>query len=63
MTAKTDTRAYKATFLLDTRGYTSPVDTLVAKLRDLVISQEVQARVPHLTAKGGKFGCGLVTGS
>ena len=32
----------------------------VLKLRDLVIAQEVQARLPHLTAKGGKLGCGII---
>jgi ribosomal protein S6 len=50
MTAKTDTRAYKATFLLDTRGYTSPVDTLVAKLRDLIIS--VQGEITQVENSG-----------
>jgi len=37
MTAPTK-RTYTATFLLDTRGYTEPVDTLVAKLRDTIIA-------------------------
>jgi small subunit ribosomal protein S6 len=37
MTAKNQ-RNYTATLLLDTRGYTEPVDTLVAKLRDTIIA-------------------------
>jgi small subunit ribosomal protein S6 len=36
MANKPDKRAYKATFLLDTRGLTDSVDTLVAKLRDVI---------------------------
>jgi small subunit ribosomal protein S6 len=35
---KTTNRTYTATFLLDTRGYTEPVDTLVAKMRDAIIA-------------------------
>jgi small subunit ribosomal protein S6 len=50
MTAKTDNRAYKATFLLDTRGYTNPVDTLVAKLRDAIIA--VQGEVTQVENHG-----------
>jgi len=35
---KSANRTYAATFLLDTRGYTEPVDTLIAKLRDAIIA-------------------------
>ena len=35
---KNANRTYTATFLLDTRGYTEPVDTLVARLRDAIIA-------------------------
>jgi small subunit ribosomal protein S6 len=38
MTATSDKRTYTAIFLLDTRGYTEPVDTLVAKMRDAIIA-------------------------
>ncbi len=38
MSKPTTNRTYAATFLLDTRGYTEPVDTLIAKLRDAIIS-------------------------
>ena len=32
----------------------------VQSLRRLVIAQEVAKRLPHLTAKGGRFGCGAL---
>jgi small subunit ribosomal protein S6 len=50
MTAKTDIRPYRAIFLLDTRGYTNPVDTLVAKLRDAIIA--VQGEVTQVENHG-----------
>jgi small subunit ribosomal protein S6 len=52
MTITTDKRPYKATFLLDTRGYTSPVDTLVAKLRDTIIA--VQGEITKVENHGQK---------
>jgi small subunit ribosomal protein S6 len=38
MSKPADKRTYTATFLLDTRNYTEPVDNLVAKLRDAIIA-------------------------
>ena len=32
----------------------------VVKLRDLVIAQDISKLLPHLTAKGGKLGCGVL---
>ncbi len=47
--------------LLDCLNSESYFDTIaVAKLRDLVISQEVAARLPHLAGAGGKLGCGII---
>lgn len=43
---------YKATFLLDTRGYEQPVDTIVAKLRDTLTA--VQAEVIKVENLGQK---------
>ncbi|HTB62441.1 MAG TPA: 30S ribosomal protein S6 [Opitutales bacterium] len=48
--SKSANRTYTATFLLDTRGYTEPVDTLVAKLRDSIIA--VQGEVTKVENHG-----------
>ena len=33
-----NTKKYKATFILDTRGYTEPVETLIEKIKSVVES-------------------------
>jgi small subunit ribosomal protein S6 len=48
--SKNANRTYTATFLLDTRGYTEPVDTLVARLRDAIIA--VQGEVTKVENHG-----------
>src|SRR5580692_7469198 len=48
--SKSANRTYSATFLLDTRGYTEPVDTLVAKLRDSIIA--VQGEIEKVENHG-----------
>ncbi|HVU37963.1 MAG TPA: 30S ribosomal protein S6 [Opitutales bacterium] len=48
--SKPSNRTYSATFLLDTRGYTEPVDTLVARLRDAIIA--VQGEVTKVENHG-----------
>ena len=35
-----NTKKYKATFILDTRGYTEPVETLIEKIKSVVESVE-----------------------
>jgi small subunit ribosomal protein S6 len=48
--SKPANRTYSATFLLDTRGYTEPVDTLVAKMRDAIIA--IQGEVTKVENHG-----------
>lgn len=49
-TNKPANRTYTATFLLDTRGYTEPVDNLVAKMRDAIIA--VQGEITKVDNHG-----------
>ena len=46
----TANRPYKAIFLLDTRGYTEPVDNLIAKIRDTIIA--VQGEITKVENHG-----------